>query len=219
MTEDEGAVARLFALLASIPTAEEGQPHARSLREAMRRKDLPSSLFSLSRPIAQELANTYSRVEPRLLSASRIPKPPVPTKAMLGVTLQVLAEVHDLVRSTIATLLNGQRAFISPIHLKGVYVELVDDVLRERPVALGSKGFLSSEFLQLLRRKPFPFARCSVCSRVFLKERRRRYCSPQCASRGVEVARKDARREYMRRYMAARRAKQRGRRTTSRSPA
>ena len=90
-------------------------------------------------------------------------------------------------------------------------VTLEDGVLRESPVddGLPTWGWLLPAFYDLLRVKPFPFARCPTCHTIFVRVRRQRYCSHQCASRGLEAARKGTRREYMRRYMAMRRAKAR----------
>jgi hypothetical protein len=72
-----------------------------------------------------------------------------------------------------------------------------------------SDWLLSQFYALLLSNKRFPFARCPGCCTVFVRARRQRYCSRQCASRGLEAARKGTRREYMRKYMAMRRAKAR----------
>jgi hypothetical protein len=72
-----------------------------------------------------------------------------------------------------------------------------------------SDWLLSQFYALLLSNKRFPFARCPGCRTVFVRARRQRYCSRQCASRGLEAARKGKRREYMRKYMIMRRAKAR----------
>ncbi len=87
---------------------------------------------------------------------------------------------------------------------------LVDGSLREAvsDQLSGSLALLTA-FYSILREKPFPFGRCPICRTIFVRVRRQRYCSPGCASRGHEVARKETKRDYMRKYMAMRRAKER----------
>lgn len=64
------------------------------------------------------------------------------------------------------------------------------------------------ELVELIRTRPFPFRRCKRCERVFVRSRRRLFCSPACTYEWHELNRdKDTRREYMRKHMRKVRAR------------
>jgi hypothetical protein len=121
--------------------------------------------------------------------------------------------LHSFVRSTLSSLLAHEHIEVREIglppptwHLERKRRELV---LVQTWDVTSPKAKPATEFAALLHLHPFPFARCPVCQNFFVRAGRRLYCSHECATRGVEAARKDQKREYMREYMAKLRAKQR----------
>jgi hypothetical protein len=78
-----------------------------------------------------------------------------------------------------------------------------------------AQAFLA-DLWHLIHLRPFPFKRCPVCGRVFVSQnKKKRYCSGNCAYRGIEEARKERRRpqarERMRRLRKRRRVQHEGR--------
>jgi len=125
--------------------------------------------------------------------------------------------IHERVRRCFIDLFSG-----SPVDLRRLLeprrstreqpttrLWLIDGELKEMLEGAAPHEHPLGDFLSILRLRPFPFGRCPVCSNVYVRVRRQRYCSLQCTSRGVEAARKGKRREYMRELMRKRRERDR----------
>ncbi len=67
----------------------------------------------------------------------------------------------------------------------------------------------ANQLYQLLRRRPFPFGQCVVCTKVFIQPRKgkpRRYCSTPCKAKGIPSAAKQT--EYARTWRHNKRAQE-----------
>jgi hypothetical protein len=134
------------------------------------------------------------------------------TESGFEYTLEFLA-LHDFVRKTLEALLTSQQVVV-PLN------DLPDPLWRlerKRSARFVVQTWNVTEpnatpataFVGLLFVRPFPFDRCPVCEKFFVRNGRQRYCSPTCAAGGTKEERKLFKREYMRAYMKKRRAKQR----------
>src|SRR5262249_606488 len=129
-----------------------------------------------------------------------------PLAARVAVT-EYLPRLFGEVRTVLSDLFERGYASVDPSELPAPELKLMNGIVRLVHRDEEPSTWLLGDFVEILMLRPFPFGRCPVCARFFVRVRRQRYCSPECTSRGTEAGRKDQRREYMRRYMARRRSK------------
>jgi hypothetical protein len=79
-------------------------------------------------------------------------------------------------------------------------------------IAISEPGLaFLSDLIRVIYLTPFPFKQCPVCHRVFVSQNtKKRYCSGNCAYRGIEDARKESRRPKAKERMRKRRALEKG---------
>src|ERR1700687_1056003 len=119
---------------------------------------------------------------------------------------EVLPVVHARFRDILARLCAGEVAFLPRDEFPTPFWTFKNGVFEEGHSGAEPVQFYLWHLYQLFHvSRRFPFGRCPVCGAFFVRVKRQRYCSPSCAYRAIEGARKDARREHMRQYMANKR--------------
>ena len=186
MTQKDRQLAECYAELASIPAA---------------------GLFE--KPTADETA----RVDEVCARLVRLLLLPSEDWSAAATDEDFQSMLHGIVRGTLRDLFDGKACVALSAHyppswqLRGerLVKEVVPSTASQHSVGrLLAHSVLA--LVQLIEGPVFPFWRCPVCERVFVRVKRQRYCSPTCAYRAkMEGPQGDQKRARMRAYMAERR--------------
>lgn len=228
MTEEERKVADFYAGLASV----EDLTALRKGERLMLQEDWVALLAQSGGPVHAHMAQMAQTARKRLRKG--LPADQGITREGERFSFSEFENaqfelLHGRARTVLGDLTDGKpvQLWVSP------FWQVTDGVLRitwgeityPAPSGEGTQGATTSDWLLLgplfnvigkagEQRRAFPFSRCPQCHRIFVQDkgRRRRFCSPNCMTRGAEAARRDQKREYMRGYMAKRRAEEKRRR-------
>ena len=193
LDERQTAIARFYALLASIPSLD--FLPAWTIDEGIHEQELSDALYEVWPLLVKG-------VPPSVMQLSEESHPTEGLLALTAPEKEMLYRLHKWARHYIAPLLDGKevRPELTPAWTLGE-----DGTVWEVwKIANPADAFLP-ELLNLLKQWPFPFRKCPACPKVFVPVRRQLYCSPTCTRITVEENRREQRREYQREYQRKRR--------------
>lgn len=120
-----------------------------------------------------------------------------------------LDTLHYLARRIVGPLVDGrERVPLIPERQPISVGTLKNGVLVEEPQQPEPGAIVAMAVLQVLRDRPFPFARCPHCAQIFVRAGRQKYCALACTYRATDAARRGKRSDYFRAYMRQRRKRQ-----------
>jgi|SRR5215813_944829 len=116
--------------------------------------------------------------------------------AFIAFRWKALRRAHEWAERMIPVLANGGSVDATPPpRERKISWKIVKGKLEELPVGVDPEDEILFDLLQACKRDPFPFGACPICNSIFVRYRKRKYCSDKCT---VTSQKASVRGQYMR---------------------